>query len=165
VAGNKLTAAQLNSNVRDAVNFLIAPPAVALTQSASQSIPTAAFTALTWDTEGVDSDNMHSTTVNTDRITAVTAGWYLVTAAVEFATSATGARIVNIKKNGTSVLAGNNAGPESFQMPQSVTCLVFLAVGDYVQALAYQASGGSLGTIGATGVNGGTNFSAVWVHS
>lgn len=169
VASNVLSAAQLNTNVRDAVNFLIAPPAAVLRNSAAQSLTTATWTPLTWDTEDLDSDNAHSTVTNTARYTAVTAGWYLVTGNVEFVANATGIRQARIT-DGTTVFGGQNAVSASAggTTTLSVSAMVFLAAAAFVQFEAYQTSGGALNTMvqGLVGAsNGDTKMSVLWVHS
>lgn len=164
VAGNKLTAAQMNTNVRDAGNFFVSPPMAKVRNSGAFSIPNGVFTAMTWDTEDVDSDNMHSTSTNTSRLVAVTPGWYLVTANVEMAANATGARFIRLLVDGVTVIGATGGGPVlgGANFNASVSGFVFLAATHYVEVQAYQASGGALST---SGVNGSNDFSAVWVHS
>jgi hypothetical protein len=165
VAGNKLTAAQLNTNVRDAVNFLLAPPAVALSNSAAQLIPTSTFTVVTLDSETLDNDNMHSTVSNTGRITAVTPGFYQVSGNIEWASNATGARYLRLRKNTTPVNSNAIAsGSASGSTPMNVSAMIQLAVGDFVDMDCFQASGGNL-NIGASLGNGSVSMTAVWVHS
>jgi hypothetical protein len=152
VAGAVLTAAQWNTNVRDAVNFLTNPPACEIRQTVAQSIPTGGTTtALLFDVEDFDNDGMHSTASLTSRITAQTAGRFQFGGGVIFAVNGTGRRICWWALNGTAVL-----GSEATTMASSVanaTCgpgartkSVFLNVGDYVELIGYQDSGGALNT-------------------
>lgn len=55
------------------------PPACRVTLGANLSLPNGTVTTATWATEQFDTDNMHSTSVNTARLTVQTAGLYVVT--------------------------------------------------------------------------------------
>jgi hypothetical protein len=156
VAGAVLTAAQWNSNVRDAVNFLLSPPTCELRQTVAQSIANGGSgTAVNLDTEDIDNDGMHSTVTNTSRVTAQTAGRYQFGGGVVYAANATNRRICWWALNGTAVtgseattagsaVAGGSTGPAAR------TKSVFLNVGDYVELVAFQDSGGVLNTAVAT---------------
>lgn len=80
VSGDTLTAAQLQSDVRNSVNFLINRPMVKVYNSADWVNWAAAGTLYltTWDSEVYDTDTMHSTASNTARITFTTAGVYTI---------------------------------------------------------------------------------------
>jgi hypothetical protein len=162
----KLTAALMNSNVRDAVNFLIAQPLCAVTNSAVQSLATSTVTVVTFDTESTDSDNMHSTVTNTSRLTAVTPGWYMVSGNVPFQANATGSRWIAFQVNG---VAGSRIGFAQILSTGGATdtalsssAPVFLNVNDYVEMVAWQASGGALNIDTA---NGGARLTAFWIHT
>lgn len=122
------------------------------------------FTALTFNTERFDTDTMHSTSVNTGRITFTTAGVYQVTGHVEFAASAGGTvRAVEIRVDGSTVIAQVN-GPglgASATVNLTVTAMYAFTAAQYVELLAYQDTGGSLNVL-ASG-NYSPEFSAVWV--
>lgn len=83
VAGQTYSAASHNVIVNDVidlntrVNTLTVPPACRLINTANVS-PYTSGSAITWNSESFDTDNMHSTTTNTDRITIATAGIYYV---------------------------------------------------------------------------------------
>jgi hypothetical protein len=164
VATAKLTAAQMNTNVRDAVNFLVAKPAVKVHNSTAQSIPTATWTSITWDTEDLDNDGMHSTSTNAQMLVAATAGWYMVTANAEFAINGTGQRLLRISDGGgITIFGGSSAGANSATtVTLSCSALVFLLPTNIVMAQVYQSSGGAL-SMGAGA--GATSLSAVWMHS
>lgn len=143
----------LNTKLVDPVNFLLNRPAAQLYSAAVQSIPNTTATALTFDTERFDSDPSgaggHSTSVNTSRYTAVYAGEYRVTVRYTYAANATGFRAVSIGVNGTGLPDTLAFGPTpsgALSQHVSTTGLVFLNVGDYVEALAQQTSGGGLNT-------------------
>lgn len=160
----KLTAALMNTNVRDAINFLTAPPLCVLTHSATQTLTTATVTPIVFDTEATDTDGMHSTASNTSRITAVTAGYYLVAGHIPFAANATGGRHGWLSLNGTTTrIAWASATSVTAATITSLAMsgAVFLNVGDYVELMGYQTSGGNLATDITTG---SARLTALWVH-
>lgn len=114
--------------------------------SGAISCASGALTLLTFDSERYDTDQLHSTSSNTGRLTAQRPGVYLVTGNVEFAASATGYRQLVIRLNGATqignVLVGAAAGGIVTQL--QVVTLYQLAAGDYVELGASQNSGGAL---------------------
>jgi hypothetical protein len=120
-----------------------------LNNSAAQSIPNTTWTNLTFDHEEYDTDGMHSLVTNTDRITCVTAGKYLVLGFVYFAANATGNRQLLLLKNGgsTEIFSFEGNPTASSGCLTNVYCIIELAVGDYLQLQAYQNSGGALNSL------------------
>lgn len=168
--GGTASAAWANS-VKSGIDFFTTNlPIVAVKQGVAQSIPDSAWTALTFATETVDSDGMHSTSTNTARLTAVTAGYYRVVGRYAWASHASvSRRLVGVRKNGT----GTGVPDQGFIEVASVAGasgaaafpkdLIQLAVGDYLELMVYQNSGGALNTGIATELF--SEFSAVWVRS
>lgn len=153
VAGEVVTAAHFNTNIRDVFNFLLTPPILEINQSVSQSIANNTATALTFTSEVIDSSGMHSTVSNTSRATAVYPGYYKFWGGYTIASNATGARLGWGKVNATDV-AGT-----LFELPPVSgfssayafrTKTVFLNVTDYWEAFVLQNSGGSLSTVVTT---------------
>lgn len=143
--GELLTAAKLNVDVRDGLNFLLAPPLATLTKNASQSYATAAYTGITWPTELVDRDGGHSTSTNTNRYTAATAGYYSMYCFANWSLeSASGYRRLGFRVNGTTI--GHQEGrPATASIAMShLSGLAFMSVGDYVEVMADQNSGVTL---------------------
>ena len=104
-------------------------------------------TELTYDSELYDTDAYHSASPNPARITvpAGKAGYYLIYASVEFNSNASGAREVQIRKNGS--LTNGSGYFQNFSsggFTANVSSLVYLDVADYVSVYALQASGGNL---------------------
>jgi len=142
-----------------------------LTNSASQSIANNTYTALTFDTESLDTDAFHSTVTNTNRITIPTGkgGKYLVTAMVTFAGNATGFRALYLTVNS----ATPNASATRFStqdQPSAVvdsscvgSMVVSLSAGDYVNLAVYQSSGGALNVLGNNSDPGISNFTATYL--
>jgi len=164
-AGEIETGAYLNSAVTNLGNFMLGKPIAQLTQPVAQSIPNAAYTALTFTSEVIDRDNGHSTTVNTSRYTAQTAGWYFVSGAAKFAANATGQRIAAWFVNGVQLdlnrYQNNGAGLSTNADAQSR--LVNLNVNDYLELRAYQDSGAALNTQAITNEN--SYMTVVWVSA
>lgn len=153
--GNFWTSALWNANILNGLNYLFAPVRFKGYASTGQSISsTTTATTINLDTEIVDSDSGHSTTTNTSRYTAQTAGLYLAGGSVCFATNATGARACQIFKNGAAVEgAANQAAGNSANGGSSFTVtLVQLAVGDYIELAVWQTSGSALSTQAGTSV-------------
>lgn len=115
-----------------------------------QTITTGTNTAITLnDAESYDTDNFHSTVTNLSRITipASMGGIYQLTAATQWAVSATGNRITFLQVNGVTPLVGSTvAGVAGNSLQQNVTAVVSLAAGDYVELIVFQSSGGNLTT-------------------
>lgn len=140
-----LTAAKLAAGAVGPAQLAIIE-AARVRNTAAQSIPNNTYTALTFDTEITDASGMHDG-VNPDRLTAITAGVYLAGATVQYASNATGLRQTILRANGSDYFAAQDEVPNtSFGHTVSVVGLVVLAAGGYVQALAYQNSGGALNT-------------------
>lgn len=79
-SGDVLTAADLNTYVRDNVAFGANPPKCRAFNSADQTI--AIGGNFTFDSESWDTDTMHSPATNPERITFTTAGLYVITGRV-----------------------------------------------------------------------------------
>lgn len=125
-----------------------------------QTFTTGTETAVEWAAaDDFDTDNLHDTVTNNNRITCVVPGTYLVNATVQFGVNATGSRQAYLRKNGTTIFAIDNTPAASvlFSAACNPTGIVQLAVGDYVEVLAQQDSGATR-TVGGNSV-----FSAVRV--
>jgi len=132
--------------VRDDLEFLIDPPACSVYHNTTQSLSDDTTTACLANSENYDNDSMHSTSSSTSRITATTAGRYLLYATVAFDASGTGRRLVYMRVNGTTSYLLNSIVPPN----SPTTCVVpvfktlVLAATDYVEVMANQNSGGAL---------------------
>lgn len=119
--------------------------------SADIALTTGAATALTFNSERYDVGLLHSTSVNTGRITILVAGVYDIGGCIRFESNATGVRDLYVRLNGTTTLVADrrNAvnGEETII---SVNGAYALAAGDYVELIARQTSGGNL-NVTATG--------------
>ena len=113
--------------------------------NAAQSIANNTVTALAFNSERFDTDGMHDNAVNNSRITFVTAGTYLVSLSVSFATNAVGQRIYGIRLNGaTTICQDIHAAVSTNQDRTTVSTLYAFSAGDYVEAAVFQDSGAAL---------------------
>lgn len=165
IAVNELvTVATMNNEWGGNAAFLANPPAcrvynsIALTHTASGSWQ--ALSGL--DSERYDTDGMHSTSVNTGRITIKTAGLYVVGGSIEFVANTVGIRGLEVMLNGTLTIVNNYFNATSaFAMSLQVCTAYKFAVNDYIELVCFQNSGGNLG-IGKVN-NLSPEFHATWV--
>jgi hypothetical protein len=119
-----------------------------LSKSADQSISNATFTALTFDTEDIDTDGFHSTVSNTSRITIPSgrAGKYFVTVQSRFESSAIGRRIAAVYKNGTLMSTFQFETPPGSSGASTIGNGFYatFSVSDYIEIFTFQSSGGAL---------------------
>jgi hypothetical protein len=123
--------------------------------SATQSIPDSAATALTFDTEVFDTDGFHSTSVNTSRMTipAGLGGKYFLLGTYEPTANGTGRRDLMLRVNGATEIARlRGIGNASYAGFSQVSTIYDLAAGDYVEVTVLQDSGGALNSTALTGV-------------
>lgn len=118
--------------------------------SANISISDATFTDLTFNSERYDTNTIHSTSSNSNRITLPYAGKWLIAGHVAFASNATGVRAVRLYKNGATELARQQSNAVvGFDTMISVSTADVFAVNDYVTLNVYQNSGGALNVLNA----------------
>lgn len=142
-----------NTYIRDPLNFLLNKPVAELRQTVLQSLPSGAWTSITFTTEDIDTDvsgtGGHSNSVNTSRYTAVYPGWYLCSGGVGYVATATAQRGTRWTVNGTAVNGSATFVPTTAAFDvliASRTKRIFLNVGDYVEMQAWQDTGGLLNT-------------------
>ncbi|KKK54194.1 hypothetical protein LCGC14_3087200, partial [marine sediment metagenome] len=116
----------------------------------AQAITTGTWTPITLDSERYDTDTMHDTSSNTERLTATTAGKYIIVANCHFTAEATaGRRGIRIFLNNTTPIASdlrvaiNNA---SFNDELSISTIYELAATDYVEMEVFHDKGTDLNT-------------------
>jgi hypothetical protein len=165
-----INAAKIQAQITDPLNDLntrttnpLNPPMAMLYQTTAQPIPNAAFTAITWDTEVVDTHNGHDLVTNPSRYTAPVAGWYHVEGQVSWAPNATGRRIVSFFVNGAELgyLRGESVptATAASSAASDSSGKVFLNVGDYIEVRAFQSSTAALNTAVTP-----TNLHIMWLR-
>jgi hypothetical protein len=114
-------------------------------RSSTQSVNNITWTAITFDSEIRDDGGFHSTSSNTDRMTAPATGWYQISANIEFVASSTGSRMVRFYLNGTTEIArAALASIATYSTFVPLTATYYLTASDYVTCDVFQDSGGSL---------------------
>lgn len=118
-------------------------PMVRVEHSVAQSIANNTLTTLSFDTEIFDTDGMHVGGANDDRLTAKTAGIYLITFAVEWESNGAGSRFVGVRENGAALIFRDRR--TAISATESTTVgLHKMAVDDFVTVDVLQTSGGAL---------------------
>lgn len=113
--------------------------------NAAISISNNTETTLTFNSELYDTDTIHDTGSNTGRLTCKTAGKYVISCVLEFASNATGYRSVAFRLNGSTYIAGRSQAAVNGMGTQiELTTIYDLALNDYVEVRATQTSGGNL---------------------
>lgn len=173
VTGEVATAAEFNSNVRDAGNFLVARPLLSVYQTVAQALTSGNWAPILMDSEaspfGIDRDNAHSTTTNTSRYTPQTPGWYLITGVVAFTNPGTGAGVrgCGLTMNGNySNIYFRHEVPAVSSFPTCLPTHGWLycnGTTDYVELVGVHTQGTSLNTETVTGAR--SSLSAVWMSS
>jgi hypothetical protein len=139
-----------NTHVDDAITETGAViPRARVNHGSNQSIASTTDTALAFNQERYDTDAIHDNATNNTRLTCKTAGIYIISGHVAFAANATGQRAISIRLGGVDYIATqNNHGPNGADtLTMSVTTQYELAVGDYVELMVYQTSGGALNVL------------------
>lgn len=164
--GGVLTAADLNAYVRDNTKWVgTDKPHCRVRNSANIShTSTGNYQALTFDSERVDVGPMHDTSSNTGRLTvpAGGGGFYAIGGQLEFAANSTGRRGIQIRLNGTTVIAKaeyGNQGANDHAI--GIDTVYQLGAGDYVELMALQASGGNLNILATSAYS--PEFYAHWL--
>ena len=142
VTGAKLRAGAVGASKLGAL------PAVRVANSTSELTSSGLFTAVSFETEQYDNARMHSTSVNTTRLTATVSGVYDISGQVAWEGNAVGDRELLILKNGGPFVGRSTVTVTSTAaLDQQVSAQVNLRAGDYVELLARQSSGGTINLV------------------
>jgi hypothetical protein len=114
--------------------------------NANISIATATNVNLTFNTERYDTDSIHSTVSNTSRLTANTAGIYLISAAISWENDVNGSRQMGLYLNGSTQCAISRVCADD-PVRHTVSTIYELSVGDYFEVRVYQDSGSTLNVL------------------
>jgi hypothetical protein len=135
-------------------------PAAKVRKTSTQSIPGSTSTVLTFDAETFDYGALHDNVTNNSRLTAPITGLYQVNATVWWDTNSTGVRGLRIFAPGLETIAETAGIPTPARPTQSVSGLVRLFAGAYVQADVLQTSGS---TRSVSQGGSGTHLSMHWL--
>lgn len=185
-AAATLTAAQLNQQLRDdatnlderlALHGILSSTRRAQVRSArcgaratatgGQNVPTGTETALTWDTEAWDSDGLHSTSSNTNRLTipAGMGGVWLACATVQWSDPNPADLTLSVRDGAGTTLARTRTrwdGPSGANRYVTLTAPVVLAPAAWVEVTVTHAIGFSLSVLKSSA---GCGFSLVRLFS
>jgi len=138
--------------------------AVRVYKDANQSIPSAAWTAIIFNSERYDNNNLFTVGAPT-KLICRTAGKHLITGHVTWPANATGQREVGIRLNGTGSSPLGQIAQTLFPTASgtyatgiTASTIYNLAVLDYVELIVFQGSGSPLDVYSSTGAGAG-NFS------
>lgn len=183
--GQPLTAARMNTELRDAVRFLLglgvnARPRCRVRQSSTQSLAAGAWTPVALQTEDYDTDTMHS---SADAfLTATTAGLYAIVAACSFASvtvaagAAVGVRAIRLEtstdgtawtpvpgKCGTADVVNGATAKATGTVDLALTRHVYLTAGQKLRMVAWNGYSAALNT--AIGADSCPLLEAIWMSS
>lgn len=160
----------MNLHVRDNLNAIASPQYADLRADTGTALTSATtWYAVAFDVELFNVGSMHSTSVNTSRVTAAVAGMYLCTGTVSVvslpSSTAVGFLRAGIAKNGgnpDNYTSAYKVGATTLNTTwgASNTRLVSLAVGDYVELKAMNSDAGQTTSI-ASGTK--ATFQVRWV--
>ena len=176
------TAAHFNADIRDAVNFYKRPPAGQAKDASDDTITAETWTLVSWtDTDPFDTDTVHSTSSNTSRLVATTAGFYQAYAHLRWAEHIDniGIRSAQIRKNAAGASGGGSQVAldirhsnnfSSDRMGQSFTGFCQMAATDYLEVFVWHDQTNAIGTPISTILYHGdtvaaTRFGMVWIAS
>lgn len=144
-----ITAAEMNSNIRDPGNFFLSWPVGEYRQTVAQSYSNSVGANLLFDTNDIDTDSMHSTSTNTDRVVPKTAGRFQLSGGGSWAGATNGFRDFELGKNGASINGGGTlmfTGSAAASLRMTTRTITQFANGssDYFHIVGLQSSGGAL---------------------
>lgn len=166
IVGERITAAIWNQDVVDNVAFLANPPSCFVYNSGNQSISDATETTLTFDSERWDTNSMHSTSLDTGRITFNTAGIYLVQGNVRItAGNDYSMAYLSIRRDGTTEIAIVLHTTTTFNTNPilNVSVVRKFAAAQYVELRAYQDNTASAARNVLNNAESSPTFSATWL--
>lgn len=164
VDGEIVTPQDLNEQIRDAQEFLLAKPQVSLVQEVQEAVASPGYFPMSFQGVEIDTDGMFDPLAPTD-ITIQTAGVYLVIGQGSFEPNTTGYRTVRLTlpDSATNIaMTRVSTTAPSGETSVNVSAITALSVGDRIQLQLNQNSGSTLNTDhGQDAVR--PRLSALWV--
>lgn len=151
-------ASDYNTEIRDAIGFLLHPPTFyGQSVGLSTALTTSVWTPIPINTELINSEGaaMHSNVTNNTRINITHEGWwdFIVQGSwVPSSLGTTGRRIAGVRSNGTTQLRGRKDATGGMTTTQQwaaspTKATSYLVVGDYVELVLWHDAGASTHTI------------------
>lgn len=153
VAGSPVTAAELERNAGSAVAYHRRPALFQGVATGSQNIASSTWTACPLgeiiDVHGGHSDDTDPARVKDD-LTEAIENWYLCTGYTSIAGAASGVLIAGIRLDGSTIYEGGKIPLGAGHAATAMVCDL-LKMGQYIELMTYQNSGGALATqVGTT---------------
>ncbi|GAG94794.1 unnamed protein product, partial [marine sediment metagenome] len=112
------------------------------------AIPDTTHTTLSFNQERWDTDTMHDLVANPERLTARTAGYYLIIANVKFLLHAVGFRNFYIAdKNANIIAETRHPGNAVSDVVMSLSTILYMAVNDWIITKVWHDSGAPLNLV------------------
>lgn len=162
VAGEKPTAATMNTHIRDNLVALRTFSGRMLRKDETQTIPTGTSSPtviIGWDARtGDPGDAIGIIAGASGKFTVPVTGYYRIDADIRWNSSASGIREVVVIVNGTSVARNGNSLGTAGSQSQQLGDIFYLTAGDEVQIGVMQSSGGDLAIYGGVGNESATRL-------
>lgn len=146
-----LTEQARDDDVEDFLGSESFAPAVGVSLTVAQSIDDATPETIVWDGQDFASTDLLVWN-SSSRITVGAAGIVSTTAYLSFAANATGGRFIQFAVNGSLVSGAAVSLPAvtaALTASLNMTMVQSLVAGDYIELVAFQASGGGLNAVAA----------------
>lgn len=135
----------VSGNISNCTGYVPILDSASLTKSGTQTVTTSTEAIVTWDTETWDNNSLHEGVTNPGRITAASAGLYLVRANIEWASNDIGNRLTYLYINGSIIYTERIPASLIIGIDNCGYTLVrSLAANDYLEVRVFQTSGGDL---------------------
>lgn len=114
--------------------------------NAAVATVTAVALPIPYNAESSENGGMHSSTSQNTRFTITRAGLYTIIANVQWAAALVGYRLLQVQVNGANIIASriDYAGAVAVIQDQIVVGSDYFNIGDYIEIIATQTSGGAL---------------------
>ncbi len=151
VIAETATAAQLNTHLRDNLDFLHTKDRVHVYRTANENCVDSTWELNNWTAEVFDNNTMHDNATNNSRLKCNSDGVYLVEFKINFVAETAGQRKVMLRRNsGGSDTGGTDQGTwtEDGIVTSATTVagarLIALNNTDYIETFSWQSSGSPL---------------------
>jgi hypothetical protein len=117
--------------------------------SGTQTVTTATFTTINFNSELYDTNSFHDNTTNNSRLTipAGLTGYYRISAYIRVNPNALGRRLLTITRNGGGVFSAESTASAASYLSCFVEGILTVAAGEYLEITLYQDAGSSIDTI------------------
>jgi len=143
---SSVAATEVSNGTIGTAEFSAGIPAARVTNTGDQAFAELGFETVAFNSERYDTASMHSNVTNNSRLTAPVDGLYLVNASTRWESDLDGIRQLSIQGEigGSTIQLGSSDVPSTGFTNQTVSTVVQLSAGDYVEIEVRHDSGGSL---------------------